>query len=418
MVICPQFKTSPNDAAATARSLVFAVRHACLLLVLGGGAGAAHAGLSDTLFPYIGASYTHDDNLLRLPDESTFAGPRADNVREVNYGLRFERPVGRQVFTGDFKMTRVSYDHYSELDYNGKDFRAAWNWQLGNHLEGHVGGQYVQSLTSFSDYHTSERNLRTQRKENADALWRFHPSWRVRAGFTQQKFTYEQFAQRFNDRTEDLGDVGFDYLAASGSYFGLVVRRATGKYLNNRLFNGVPVDESYQQNEVKANIDWRVSGTTRLQVLAGKARRTHNYFTERDSDGFDGRGIMTWTPRGRITLTATLWREFAAIETLYAGSSLNKGGSLAATWELAAKLQLDGRIRRERRTFEPVATLEAPFDYNDSTRTTSLGLSYLPTPTIQGNVSLYREIRTGNAGFISGGNYRSNGVSLSINAQF
>src|SRR4051812_4113493 len=81
----------------------------------------AQAAFSDTIKPFASVGYTHDDNLLRLDDGQTLDGVRSDNIRQLQAGFSFERPVERQLFSGSLKASRVSFDHFDQLDYSGKD---------------------------------------------------------------------------------------------------------------------------------------------------------------------------------------------------------------------------------------------------------------------------------------------------------
>ncbi|AXA91858.1 hypothetical protein DPH57_12315 [Massilia sp. YMA4] len=241
--------------------------------------GAASAEISDTIHPFVALGYTYDDNLLRLPDNAGDGVQRSDRARQAQAGVIVERPIGRQRLSATAKVSRVNFDHYSQLDYNGKDLKADLYWQLGNRLSGLLGGSYVETLTPFSDYNSSERNLRTTRREYVNAAWRFHPSWQVRGGVTRNRNEYELLAQRVNNRQEDLAEVGADYLASSGSKVGLVVRHWKGHYMNPRRINGVALDDDYTQDELKASVNWRFSGVTYIEMLAGYAKRKHAFFT-------------------------------------------------------------------------------------------------------------------------------------------
>src|SRR5471030_133689 len=267
----------------------------CLLplpLALLGLAAAApvHAELSDTIHPFVAATYTHEDNLLHLDDNVPgFLGPRDDNLRQLQIGALFERPLGRQVLSGHVKASKVTFEHYDAFNYDGRDYLADLNWRIGSHVEGRVGINYMQTLTPFNDYHLTERNLRIQHHEYADANWLFHPSWRVHAGFDRNRFEYDLLAQRFNNRTEDTSDAGVDFLASSSSRVGLLLRHIRGSYELARFSGGQLYDNAYQQDEVNANVNWVFSETTQFQVLGGYARRSHAALTARDSKGATGR---------------------------------------------------------------------------------------------------------------------------------
>jgi exopolysaccharide biosynthesis operon protein EpsL len=381
-------------------------------------ANPAQAVLSDTIHPFVSATYNYEDNLLRLPDGVPGPqGSRSDSFTELQGGLLFERPIGRQRLTAQAKVSRVSFDHYDQLNYNGKDFSAAWEWYVLRDFSGHVGASYGQVLTPFTDYHSSERNLRTTRREYADGNWRFHPSWQVHGGVSTTKYSYDLASQRFIDRTEDSTDVGVDYLASSGSRFGVLARHSHGDYPNKPVVFGQVIDYGYRQNELKANVYWVLSGVTQVDLLAGWAKREHNFFTERDSSGANGRVTAYWRPLGKLSLTAAIWREFAAVESTFVSSSLNKGASVGAGWEFSAKVRANALLRHERRNFAAVSPQLLAGEPDDSSTYASAGVTYTPLNFMQLTLSTYRESRTGSA-YLGTGSYVAKGVSVNATGQF
>lgn len=378
---------------------------------------AAMADISDTIHPFVAVGYTYDDNLLRLPDNVTGYAQRSDRTTQTQAGIIFNRPVGRQVFSGSAKVSRVTFDYFDQLDYNGKDMKVDWAWQLGNHLQGNIGATYMQTLTPFTDFHSDVRNLRTQRRQYANGAYRFHPSWQVRGAYSQDKYEYELAVQRLNNRTEDLREVGVDYLAKSGSRAGILARQLKGHYLNPFRFNGAPLQDDYTQDELKANVWWEVSAITKVQILAGYARRKHDYFTRRDASGANGRVSVRWAPLGKVQFTADAWREFAAVESNVVSNSLNKGGSVGATWNISSKLQAVANARRETRKFEELGNINFTGDPSDRVGSASVGLTYAPTMKIQLGLTAFRDKRNGSA--LTGTNdYKANGLSFNASAQF
>lgn len=378
--------------------------------------GTAGAQISDTIHPFVALGYTYDDNLLRLPADIP-AEKRSDRARQAQAGITVDRPIGRQRLTGSAKVSRVTFDHFDQLDYNGKDFRGDLAWEVGNHLSGNLGGSFEQTLTPFTDYHTSERNLRKHRSEYVNGAWRFHPSWRLRGGVTKHRYEYELTPQRVNDRTEKLSEVGVDYLAKTGSRIGLVARRWDGNYENPFRADGTRIQDDYHQDELKANLWWQVSAITQVQVLAGYARRKHESHIGRDSSGPNGRVIVRWAPTGKLKFTAEGWRDFAAVESSIVSNSLNTGGSVAATWDISAKVQASASLRQQTRDFQQTNTVIFTGDPSDRTRSASLGLVYAPMTSIQLGLSAFRDMRDGSA-LARTGDYEANGVSFNASVQF
>ncbi|MBA5690079.1 hypothetical protein H3H39_23820 [Duganella sp. LX47W] len=381
-------------------------------------AGQAQAALSDTIHPFVSVLYSYEDNLLRLPDGVPGpAGGRSDSLTQVQAGLLFERPIGRQRLTGQAKVSRVAFDHYDQLNYNGKDFSVDWEWYLARDFSGHIGASYGQVLTPFTDYHSGERNLRTTRREYADGNWRFHPSWQVHAGVSTTRYAYDLASQRYIDRTDDMSEVGVDYLASSGSRFGVLARHLKGKYPNKPVVAGQQIDYDYQQDELKANIFWLASGVTQVQVLAGWARRDYSFFTDHNSTGLNGRVTGYWLPLGKVKFNASVWREYAAVESTFVTSSLNKGVSVGASWDISAKLKADATLRHEQRGFSTVSAVVIPGSPTDTGNFASLGLTYVPLNYVQLTVSAFRDQRSGSA-YLGTGSYTANGISFGATGQF
>jgi len=397
---------------------LFTLRAACVLVLGGMATAPAMAALSDTIFPFLATSYSYDDNLLRLDDTTPgYNGPRSDTSRQIQAGVLFNRPIGRQILSGQAKWSRVSFQNFDRLDYNGKDFQADLEWHIANHLQGHLGATYNQTLTPFSDFQSTERNLRVRRREYVDGAWRFHPSWRVRGGLSRERYSYDLPAMRLSNRVEDASELGLDYLASTGSVIGIQLRHLKGDYPNRANSGRFGLDDGYTQDEVKANIYWRYSEITQIQLLAGWVRRGHTFYTGRDSSGTNGRLIVNWAPLGKVRFTGNLWHEFGTVENTLISSSLNNGTSLAATWDITAKVRMDAKLRREKRDFSAASGLVFPVDVTDTTRTESLGLTYFPRPNIQLGLNAFRDKRAG-APIINTSSYRAKGVSFSASVQF
>lgn len=379
----------------------------------------ALAEISDTIHPFVAANYFYDDNLLRLADNQSIDGARSDHYSEVDAGLLFERPVGRQMFNAQLKVSKVNFDRFSQLDYTGKDFTGVWNWQLGNHWSGHLGGLYSETLAPFSDFHTEQRNVRTHSREYVDANYLFHPRWQVHAAYSNEKFSYDLASQSYSNRTETAAEFGGDYLAPSGSKVGLVFRHLDGKYPDGTL-GGVLVHDNYTQDEAKASIVWIYSGVTQVSFLGGYVRRQHDVFTQRDDSGVNARLTAYWQPLGKVKFTGAAWREFAAVDGTFINSSLNSGISLDTAYAATGKISVDLLLRHEKRAFQPAQGAGSVFDglgLDDKSDTAQLGVTYLWRPNLQLNLNASHDKRSGSVA--AGTNqYKSNSVSFGLRAQF
>ena len=381
----------------------------------------SRAGPGDGLQVVGSLAYGHDDNLLRVPDGS----PGFDNRREDSWwtreaGLVFDQTYGRQRVAAYGKLSKSDFDHFKGLNYDGKDARADWYWQLGNRLQGKAGSAYQQTLAPYTDFLSSERNLRRYRSSYADATWRFHAAWQVRAGYQRDKYDYEAASQRFNNRTEDTPELELDYLARSDSTIGLVARRIKGKYPYPRPVGPFLFNDNFTQDELKLRVKWNASGTTIVEALAGHTRRKQPSFGPGNTSGITGKIKANWQPNGKLTYTAAIWRDFAPLESTIVSYTLNKGASVGAQWDATTRIKVNADIVGERRNYNPReggATPAIRDALRDSLRTASVRATWSPRPTVQVSGGYARQARSGAAG-LGTSSFTSNSVTLSASAQF
>jgi exopolysaccharide biosynthesis operon protein EpsL len=393
-------------------------RRLCVLFAaLSGAQAAAQTAPVKSLQVYGGLGYGHDDNLLRVPDGApAFDNRLGDSWYQADAGLLFDHTYSRQRLSAEARLSKVKFDHFRQLDYDGEDVQGKWNWQLGNHLEGALGTSYNQTLAPYTDFHSDQRNLRRQRRVFADGAWRFHPSYRVHGAAEKEKFTYELVEQSFNDRTETSREAGLDYLPKSGSEIGLVLRTVKGKYPNRRPLGRQLIKDDYDQHELKAKVRWIASGTTTVQALAGWTRRRQPALGD-DTSGFNGRVSAEYQPNGKFSYTAALWRDFAPIESIFVNYTLNKGASLAAAWEASAKLKVEASAIYEQRNYNARFLAIGNGDLDDAIRSASVRASWSPLRALRLSAALAYQARSGSA-FLGTGRFSSTSIVLNAIAQF
>ena len=383
---------------------------------------------SDPLHVFARLGYFHDDNLFRLaPGQAGFGGRRSDSARYASAGLLFDKQRWRQHLKLEGKLSKVKFSHFDQLDYDGKDFLGLLTWQAGNHWEGKAGASFTQTLAPYTDLFTSERNLRVHKRAHGDAAWRLHPRWRLRVAAARDRTTYDLPLQRVNNRTETAFETGFDHLAPSGSTAGVVLRRVRGNYLVARMAGRASDD--FTQDEFKLKVHWKVTPISSVELLAGHARRRHREQAQAqgqgpgqsrgqdDVSGFNGRATASLNPRKKLRLNASVWREFAPIESTLVAYSLNRGASVGGSWDASAKVRVDADLRSERRSYRASAPSNALSDVKDTLRQASLGASWTPRPTLQFNAAFSRQQRSGTP-FLGNGSFKANTFSVSVAGQF
>jgi exopolysaccharide biosynthesis operon protein EpsL len=367
--------------------------------------------------PYAAIGYGHDDNLLRVPDnQPAFDNTRGDSWTQGTAGFYFDHMYSLQHITLVAKASRVAFDHFKQLNYTGKDVQGKWYWAVGNHLSGLLESDYDETLAPYTDFYSDQRNLRTHRRNAWDGAWRFHPSWRVRTAFSKETWNYELYSQRFNNRNEYVSELEGDYLPASGSTIGLVARHIRGRYPNGYPVGIFIVDNDYTQDELKARIDWVITGSTTLQGLVGYAKRDQPSFGG-TTRGANGRLTAYYNPRGKVTYDVSVWRDFAPLESTVVSTTLNKGIGAGATWKATGKLKVDARASFERRSYDPRSNVKGSGDLRDSMRTASLTATWQARPGIQVTSGLVHQSRTGSIA-LGLGSFSSNMVTVNASVTF
>ena len=365
-----------------------------------------------------GIGWTHDDNLLRVgDDEPSFGGRRSDSYRTLDAGLVYRKTISRQRVAATAKVSKVKFDHFDQLDYDGRDLVASWLWEVGNKFEGRAEALYIKTLAPYTDFDSDERNLRQQRRQLFDAGWKMHPSWKLRVGAARDKYTYELLVQRYNDRTEKSYEAELQYKPRSGSSVGLVARRLKGRYPYRRPFDSSVLVDDFTQDELKARVEWLATGTTTVQALAGYARRDQPSYGEGSTSGFNGRITALYTPRGKLRYTAAVWREFAPIESVRVSTTLNKGASLGATWHATDRVQVDASLAYEQRNYTARAVFAGANDLTDALRTASVRALWQVRPKVQVTAGYAYQARTGSP-VLGTGKFDANMVQLSANVLF
>jgi exopolysaccharide biosynthesis operon protein EpsL len=362
--------------------------------------------------------WAHDDNLLRIPDNfPAFDNQRSDSWTTFEFGAVYDKAIARQRVLAVAKLSKVKFDHFRQLDYDGRDLQATWYWQLGNRFSGQLGATHAQTLAPYTDFLSDQRNLRKQRRRFAEGAWKLHPRWEARTALSRQRFDYELAAQSFNDRTEDVAELEGRYLARSSSSVGLVLRRIEGKYPNRRPFAAGLLTDDFKQDELKARIDWKASGATTVQALAGYARRTQPSFGAGRTSGANGRVTVLVEPHTKLAWRASLWRDFAPLESSVVSYTLNKGVGAGATWKASGKIRVDADAAWERRNYNPRAGVNASGGLHDALRSASLKANWEVKRKLTLSAAWIHQSRTGSP-VLGIGTFKANTVAVNASLQF
>jgi exopolysaccharide biosynthesis operon protein EpsL len=396
----------------------FSAANGLLTVALAACFGCSAAGAAEDSFsPYLSYSFGSDDNVLGLSNDSQYLrltgrANGSDTTRTARGGVKAAYQVSRQNLDLSAELSKTQYSTFKALDYTGRDVRANWHWILGDALSGTIGTSDVQSINTLSNFQQVSRNLRTDKQTFANTAWMLTPSWRVLLNGSTYSLRYDLGWQQYSNIDENKVESGISYVAESGNSMGVLLRRMNGKYPNRALFTGK--DENFEQNEAKANIDWLVSGKSRLQMLFGWTSHDTEGAFSRKFSGPTARATLTSATSGKTSVSASVWKEVTAVDDVLASYSVNKGASFAPAWSVSEKVTLSADVRYEKRDFQGsnVATTGAVYVRD---RSTSLVMAYTPFRNAVVQASGFAFSRQGNA---YGGAYKRRGATLTAQYSF
>ncbi len=387
-----------------------------LLLLLSFTSSAAIFG--ELIQPYGSYDFIADDNMLRIRDKMPLPVLGANNFFDISHrftgGVLLGKKIGRQQFNANLNWTHTQYERFNQMDNNLKNFSGGWRWFLGSRLEGNMGASYVQSLAPFM-FQPGLKNIRTEQTEFFNGNWNLHPSWRLSGGYTHYELNTNSVVLRFLNRIEDRFEGGIDYITSGKNTVGVLFRDTIGDF---PIFVSAPdgtfTDNSYNQKEVLAKINWAVTGKSNLYGTGGWVERTNASFTARNFSGFNARLTYSWQPTSKIGLSVSGWRETAAMQMLTASFSLNTGGSIAPYWAITRKLKLEGDFSYQNMKFDSFSTFTnsfLPIGTNNTFRNATVKLIYTPYPGLQLITSAYHsDLQTNN----TLGGFNANGVNVNL----
>lgn len=386
------------------------------------GASANTANSQQVVTPYAQYSLTYDDNVLRVRSPSDALSALGTEKMSDSYstkvgGLRINKLLGRQRFLVDASMNRTNYDYFSQFNNDGKDLRSDWSWVVGPYLSGDVGYTYSEALTPFQNFRVFERNIRTTSSKFVSASLKMHPDWTLRGQFTKFGLGYSLASQQINTFTQNISELGVDYTPRTGSTVGLQLRHTNGNYPYSTLFDGVLLNNSFTQDEIKARVLWLVSGKTRLQFLGGRVDRKRQVSGQANYSGFNARLVGDWAATGKTSVTMNLWREIGGLSDVDANYALTSGVSLSATLQSTDKLSFNGLLDLERRNYNGAVVVSGvtPSGRRDRYEKAGFSVTYMPINSLSLVASIFRENLQSN---IETYGYVSNGVALSTRYEF
>jgi exopolysaccharide biosynthesis operon protein EpsL len=376
---------------------------------------SAQADELDTLQFYASEKVQHDSNPFRLPDS---ANARSDTTAVTTLGVKLNKPVGLQRFEFDVNLEDHRYKRFTNLDFTGVNYAAAWRWSFTPALHGNLTSDRREYVDNTADVQLDAQGLpqlnlnrRTARSTLLDAEYEIDGAWRVLGGVFERVSTSSQPTFEGDSKVRGL-EVGARRVFSSGTSLAYRFRNGRGEYSD--VLSTAPAGD-FKDREHEVSLDWAPSGKTTVRAKLAHFDRAHDRLAERDFSGVVGQADVNWAVTGK---TSVLWgaaRELGSYQTNTSSYYQGYRFFVAPTWRATEKIAVRLRYDHGMRDFRGAAPGFAAIDRKDTTRLASLALEWQAARALKLVGSLQRDKRTSTA---PGVDYVSNSVGVLAQLSF
>ena len=357
----------------------------------------SHADQQDPLNFIVGVSRLHDNNLFRSSKNE-----RSENITSAYAGIRLDKQYAQQRFKFDFTLTANRYQNYGILDFNAKDYKAAWLWTLTPYLTGTVSLDRKQTLNSFQDFQGTSlvniRNLNVRETQHFEADFSPHNVWHILGGFTRSTQKNSNNSSSFVGQDSFVSnslDAGVRYNFRSGSSVTAMSHLRQGDYKDRQLNAAALFDTAYDEQEVETKLDWILSGKSRLNARAAYVTRDHDHFSERDYSGLVGNIDFSWSPTAKIRMILSAASNLSTYQSSDASYTRTTSFSIKPIYALSSKVNMSAHLDIAKRSFLDDGGLPDS-NREDWTKSAGVGVDWMPLRSFSVGGNLERSSRNSN----------------------
>ncbi|MGH8706822.1 MAG: XrtB/PEP-CTERM-associated polysaccharide biosynthesis outer membrane protein EpsL [Burkholderiales bacterium] len=369
----------------------------------------------DKLELFATQAVVRDDNLFRRPESEAIT----ENYRVTSLGFDLNAQLGRQRLLGGLTVNSVRYDRFEQLDLDGHEGRALWQWRVGGDTKGELGFLHRRALASFANVQPgvqpTDPNELTTRQAFASGEILLAQRWRLALEAARFEQLNDADDRRVNDLELDRGEASFGYVSGAGNRLGLRGRLARGTLPNAQDILGMAIDNSYRQREAGVVGEWSPGGHSRLRAHVSRVRREYEDLPERNFDGNTWELALDWTPTAKLGITTLAQREISTTEEINLSFVLAERILLQANYRPSTRTELAAVIETSDRRFLGDASRVGAPPFSERLRAAGLQASYRPLPRFTLSLQLRREMRDSD---LAVADYAVNFVSLAARIGF
>jgi exopolysaccharide biosynthesis operon protein EpsL len=342
----------------------------------------------------LGVTVSYDSNFFR--DPAILRDAQSDTIVTGFVGFHIDKPYGQQRLRLDAIATAYRYHNFSYLNFEGLDYRAAWDWRLTSRLSGTLSANRTQTPTQFQDTFSRQSDVTTNKNYafNVDG-WLFG-GWHILLGIAYSNLSSQQESlQGSPDFRETRGDAGIRYLFQSGSSIDALWRRVDGEQ-DSQVINNVIVvsSENYKEDQYELRANWIVSAASTVTGRVTNFDRRYDVTPQNDFSGTGGELGWSWSPTSKLSMRLAATRNIVPWQSLTSNHRVSNVFSFAPTWQATAITRV---YLSYQRTYDdyPATSATTP-ERKDTTGIAVLGLNWLALRSLTIGASVQYQNRTSN----------------------
>lgn len=375
---------------------------------------AAHADEQDPLNFIVGVSRMHDDNLFRSAKNE-----QSEDITAAYAGIRLDKQYAQQRFLFDFTLTENRYQNFDVLNYNSKNYKAAWLWTLTPFLTGTISLDRKQTLNSFQDFNPSTgfkniRNISVNETQHFEADFSPHNVWHLLGGFTRstsENSNNSAFVGQ-DSFVANSADAGVRYNFRSGSSVAVMGHVRKGEYTDRQFVAGNAFDNAYNEQEVETKLDWILSGKSRVNARVAYLSRDHDHLSNWDYSGMVGNIDFSWSPTGKMKLILSAASDLSTYQTGDSSYSRLTSFSVKPLYAVSSKVTMNAHAMISKRSFLGTGVF-TDTNREDWTKSAGVGVDWAPLRSFSVGADIDRISRDSNSHTVD---YDYTDTSASVNA--
>jgi putative beta-barrel porin BBP2 len=357
--------------------------------------GESRDGLAFTLADDV----SYDDNLFRLPEGlPVVGGRRADWVNRATAAAVLSKAVSLQQFDLSARVSRNDYLENDDLNNTSGAASLGWQWQVGDRLDGTLGGSYSRELAGFTNNRFLDRDPIETTAASGSARLRILRGFSLTANARRNDTTHGVEQRRFDDLTLDSGGFGVEYRTAQNNLLAWEYLYSKGDYSAVQGF-----DRDFEENYSGARWGFDLRNRFRLEGSLGYAKReaagaNSGLGAASEYSGMSGRGSLAWVLGAKTRLVFEGWRELRAYADAESDYFVAKGGAIRPEWQATAKIELSAELSRQQLDFlgSPAGLVNAGAPRQDTVDSAQVRAQFAASSALAFTASLRHESRTSN----------------------